>query len=83
MRILVVEDDAKMAELLRRALKKAIASQSRRTGALAWQNPSRGISIARWIVTRHQGAIEVHSNPGKGGTFTVRLPLAAVPNTAS
>jgi heavy metal sensor kinase len=35
-----------------------------------------GLSIARWIVDRHAGTIDVTSQPGKGSTFTVRLPLA-------
>lgn len=34
-----------------------------------------GLSIARWIVTIHDGVIDVESNPGSGATFTVRLPL--------
>jgi heavy metal sensor kinase len=34
-----------------------------------------GLSIARWIVDKHQGSIEVQSQPGKGSTFTVRIPL--------
>jgi signal transduction histidine kinase len=37
-----------------------------------------GLSIARWIVDRHQGSIEVKSQPSQGSTFTVRLPLADV-----
>ena len=35
-----------------------------------------GLSIARWIVDRHEGAIEVQSEPGRGSTFAVRIPLA-------
>ncbi len=33
-----------------------------------------GLSIARWIAERHGGSISVHSRPGEGSTFTVRLP---------
>ena len=34
-----------------------------------------GLTIAKFIVTRHNGRIEVDSKPGKGSTFTVYLPL--------
>ncbi len=34
-----------------------------------------GLSIARWIVDQHGGEITAASGPGKGSTFTVRLPL--------
>jgi heavy metal sensor kinase len=37
-----------------------------------------GLSIARWIVERHQGTIEVTSEIGSGATFTVRLPTIRV-----
>ena len=36
-----------------------------------------GLSIARWIVQRHQGDIEVRSELGKGSQFLARLPLKA------
>jgi len=38
-----------------------------------------GLSIARWIVERHQGTIEVTSHLGRSTTFTVKLPLIQVP----
>jgi signal transduction histidine kinase/CheY-like chemotaxis protein len=34
-----------------------------------------GLSVSFGIVRRHGGAITVHSEPGKGATFTVSLPL--------
>lgn len=36
-----------------------------------------GLSLAKWIVDRHHGDIQVESQPGQGSTFTVRLPSAA------
>jgi two-component system NtrC family sensor kinase len=35
-----------------------------------------GLSVVYGIVQRHQGTIEVKSDPGKGATFTIRLPAA-------
>jgi signal transduction histidine kinase len=34
-----------------------------------------GLSIVRWIVEAHKGRVTVESAPGKGSTFTVRLPV--------
>lgn len=34
-----------------------------------------GLSIAQWIVDQHNGQIDVHSEPGKGSSFVVRIPL--------
>jgi len=33
-----------------------------------------GLAIARWIAEAHGGRIEVTSAPGRGSTFSVRLP---------
>lgn len=38
-----------------------------------------GLFIVRQIVAQHGGTIWVESEPGKGATFRVRLPLNAVP----
>ena len=35
-----------------------------------------GLSICRWIAEAHEGSIGAESIPGKGSTFTVRLPLS-------
>jgi two-component system phosphate regulon sensor histidine kinase PhoR len=42
-----------------------------------------GLYISREIVRAHRGRIDVESEPGKGTTFTVRLPLAADVSIAS
>ena len=35
-----------------------------------------GLSVVHGIVQKHQGAMEVHSQPGQGTTFTVLFPFA-------
>jgi heavy metal sensor kinase len=36
-----------------------------------------GLSIARWIVDQHHGAIVVESEPGRGSTFRITFPCAS------
>ena len=42
-----------------------------------------GLAIVKHIVSHHRGALEIDSEPGQGSVFTVHLPAAAAPCTAS
>jgi len=35
-----------------------------------------GLSLAKWVIDRHHGRIDVNSQPGQGSTFTISLPIA-------
>lgn len=54
---------------------RADASRSTGTGGTGL-----GLAIAKRIITAHGGNIIVESTPGKGSTFSVRLPLAPINN---
>lgn len=45
-------------------------ARSRETGG-----SGLGLSITRNVVLMHKGAIRLHSKPGEGSTFTLRIPL--------
>ena len=43
------------------------------------QGTGLGLSVSYFIITNnHKGQMEVHSTPGQGTCFTLRLPLAPV-----
>jgi hypothetical protein len=62
----------------RRAVKKIFTRfyQADRTLSRRAEGCGLGLSIAKFIVNAHKGAIFVDSKPGKGSTFTVRLSIA-------
>jgi CheY-like chemotaxis protein len=41
-----------------------------------------GLSVAYGIIARHGGGIEARGEPGRGSTFTIRLPVARAPAPA-
>lgn len=58
-----------------RARSRRAAGDSR---AFSYAGFGLGLSIAQWIVQAHGGTINATSRLGRGSTFTVLLPLAAV-----
>lgn len=38
-----------------------------------------GLAIVKHILTRHRGRLSIHSQPGRGATFTIRLALEEAP----
>jgi len=62
----------------RRAVKKIFTRfyQADRTLSRHAEGCGLGLSIAKFIINAHKGAIFVDSKPGKGSTFTVRLAIA-------
>jgi signal transduction histidine kinase len=47
------------------------------TGGSGSRGAGIGLALARGLVALHGGDISLHSEPRRGSTFTVRLPLAA------
>ncbi|WP_114588360.1 sensor histidine kinase [Microbacterium arborescens] len=57
---------------------RADYARSRRTGGTGL-----GLSIVKHAVQRHGGEVQLWSRPGRGSTFTIRLPAIAVPDGAA
>lgn len=57
---------------------RADQARSRRTGGTGL-----GLSIVKHAVQRHGGEVELWSRPGRGSTFTVRLPAIPAPEGAA
>ena len=53
---------------------RADGARSRRTGGTGL-----GLAIVKHAVQRHGGEVRVWSQPGRGSTFTIRLPRATAP----
>ena len=41
-----------------------------------------GLAIVKHIINRHQGRLQIESQPGQGSSFTVSLPAAAAEDAA-
>lgn len=54
---------------------RADQARSRRTGGTGL-----GLAIVKHAVQRHGGEVRLWSRPGRGSTFTIRLPLIAPPD---
>ncbi|MCL6435197.1 MAG: HAMP domain-containing histidine kinase [Leptolyngbyaceae cyanobacterium HOT.MB2.61] len=63
---IAIEDQAHIFDRFYRVSR----DRSRHTGGAGL-----GLAIAKAIVQVHQGTIQLQSEPGKGSTFTIRLPL--------
>ena len=40
-----------------------------------------GLAIAKWVSEAHNGEIKLESEPGRGATFLVSLPIPPMPLT--
>ncbi|MET0296107.1 MAG: ATP-binding protein, partial [Microbacterium sp.] len=54
---------------------RADPARARRTGGTGL-----GLSIVKHAIQRHGGEVRLWSRPGRGSTFTIRLPLTAAPD---
>jgi len=62
------EDLNKVFDRFYRGSDESIQSKVKGTGL--------GLTLVKQIIEKHQGSIYVESKPGKGSTFTIKLPIA-------
>ena len=76
--VLQVEDDGPgiAARHLRRLFEPFYRVADQPAEATAAEGSGLGLAIAKSLVDGMGGAMEVHSRPGQGSTFSVQLPLA-------
>ena len=80
-RLLIVVQDTGIgipAEHLPRVFEKF--GNHQRSGTSGEKGTGLGMTIVKRFVELHGGAIDVESQQGKGTTFTISLPIIAVPN---
>lgn len=53
------------------------------TSTRAFQGSGLGLALVRELVAEHGGAVVAESEPGRGSTFRVTLPLAAEPDASA
>ncbi len=53
------------------------------TSEVASGSSGLGLAIVQWVARSHGGTVDVHSEPGQGAIFQVRLPLVSPPELAA
>ncbi|MBN8615953.1 MAG: response regulator [Deltaproteobacteria bacterium] len=83
--VLAIEDEGGgiAPEHLPRIFEPFFSTKGLATGPSGGSGTGLGLAVVHGIVTRHHGAIEVESVPGRSATFRVLLPIAGRPTRAT